>query len=78
MKAIYNQLVFDTQKAEKILDFADNTLYRTKNGRWFLTDASGVQPSLYPVLPERAAVYVGMYAAERYADFFPTNELEEA
>ena len=41
-------------------------------------DASGVQPALYPVTPERAAVYVGMYAAERYGEFFPMNEIEEA
>lgn len=78
MKAIYSKLMYDTRKAEKILDFGDSTLYRTKNGRWFLTDASGAQPALYPVTPERAAVYVGMYAAERYGDFFPMNEIEEA
>ena len=78
MKAIYSKMIYDTRKAEKILDFGDSTLYRTKNGRWFLTDASGVQPALYPVTPERAAVYVGMYAAERYGEFFPMNEIEEA
>ena len=71
-------MIYDTRKAEKILDFGDSTLYRTKNGRWFLTDASGVQPALYPVTTERAAVYVGMYAAERYGEFFPMNEIEEA
>ena len=58
--------------------WGDSTLYRTKNGRWFLTDASGVQPALYPVTTERAAVYVGMYAAERYGEFFPITEIEEA
>ena len=78
MKAIYSKMIYDTRKAEKILDFGDSTLYHTKNGRWFLTDASGVQPCLYPVEPERAAVYVGMYAAERYGDFFPITEIEEA
>lgn len=78
MKAIYSKLMYDTRKAEKILDFGDSTLYRTKNGRWFLTDSSGVQPALYPVTTERAAVYVGMYAAERYGEFFPMNEIEEA
>lgn len=78
MKAIYSKLIYDTRKAERILDFGDSTLYRTKNGRWFLTDASGVQPCLCPVMPERAAVFVGMYAAERYEEFFPANELEEA
>ncbi len=78
MKAIYSKRIYDTRKAEKILDFGDMTLYRTKNGRWFLTDAFGVQPCLYPVEPERAAVYVGMYAAERYGEFFPMSELEEA
>lgn len=78
MKAIYSKLMYDTRKAEKILDFGDSTLYRTKNGCWFLTDASGVQPALYPVTTERAAVYVGMYAAERYGEFFPITEIEEA
>ena len=78
MKATSSKRFYDTPKAEKILDFGDNTLYRTKKGNWFLTDASGVQPALYPVPPERAAVYVGMYAAERYVEFFSAAELEEA
>ena len=35
MKAIYSKLIYDTRKAERILDFGDSTLYPQKTGTGF-------------------------------------------
>jgi hypothetical protein len=44
MKALVNQYIYDTEKAEEVFTTSDEdagkdeTLYRTKNGRWFVTE----------------------------------------
>ena len=37
MKKIVNGLLYDTDKAEKIMEFASRRVYKTANGRLFMT-----------------------------------------
>jgi hypothetical protein len=56
MKKVINGLLYDTEKAEAVANYSNNrgygdfkaleeTLYRTKNGRWFIHGIGGAMTS---------------------------------
>ena len=78
MKFVINGLKYDTKKMEKMTEFQNFTLWRTKKGNWLLTQKNILTSKIYveAIYEDKAKELLSKYNVDKYEELY--GEIPEA